>query len=66
MGMFGGGAAQKKDVPKKAILRLRSTKEMLSKREKYLGERKDDEDANARKYVNTNKESMFPVSVPLF
>lgn len=52
---FGGGAAAKKDAPKKAILQLRGQLEMLSKREKHLQNQMDEQDNLARKYVNTNK-----------
>ncbi|GAB7350083.1 hypothetical protein MBLNU459_g0750t1 [Dothideomycetes sp. NU459] len=55
MGWFGGGATQKKDAPKNAILQLRSTLEMLNKREKHLQNQMDEEDQKARKFVNTNK-----------
>ena len=59
--MFGGGGsgggARSKDAPKNAILGLRSTLEMLSKREKHLQNQMDDQDAIARKNVNTNKAS---------
>ncbi|KIW02651.1 uncharacterized protein PV09_06089 [Verruconis gallopava] len=52
---FGGGAAAKKDAPKKAILGLRSQLEMLNKREKHLETQIDEQDNLARKYVSTNK-----------
>lgn len=55
MGWFGGGPAKKKDAPKKAILQLRSTLEMLNKRERHLQNQMDEEDAKARKFVGTNK-----------
>lgn len=55
-GWFGGGAAQKrKDSPKNAILGLRSQLDMLQKREKYLQSQIDEQEALARKHVNTNK-----------
>jgi charged multivesicular body protein 4 len=55
-GWFGGGAAQKKkDSPKNAILGLRSQLEMLQKRERHLMTQMDEQDALARKHVNTNK-----------
>lgn len=57
--LFGGGAAAKKDAPKNAILRLRSTLEMLSKREKHLQNQMDEQDAIARKNVTSNKASMW-------
>jgi len=57
-GWFGGGSAaatKKKDAPKKAILQLRSTFEMLTKREKHLQLQMDEQDALARKFISTNK-----------
>lgn len=55
-GWFGGSAsAKKKDAPKEAILGLRSTLEMLTKREKHIENSIDEQDGLARKYVNTNK-----------
>lgn len=55
-GWFGGGAAQKrKDSPKNAILGLRAQLDMLQKREKHLQTQMDEQDAIARKNVNTNK-----------
>lgn len=59
MGWFGGGAAAKKDAPKNAILGLRSTLDMLTKREKHLQNQMDEQDALARKNVNTNKTGMW-------
>lgn len=53
--LFGGSAAAKKDAPKNAILRLRSTLEMLSKREKHLQNQMDEQDVIARKNVSSNK-----------
>ena len=59
---FGGGAAQKrKDNPKNAILLLRSQLDMLQKREKHLQGQIDEQDAVARKNVNTNKTGTAPV-----
>lgn len=53
---FGGGGAQKrKDTPKNAILELRSQLDMLQKRERHLQSQIDDQEAIARKNVNTNK-----------
>ncbi|GAP85798.1 putative vacuolar-sorting protein SNF7 [Rosellinia necatrix] len=55
-GWFGGNAAaKKKDTPKNAILGLRTQLEMLQKREKHLMNQMDEQDAVARKNVNTNK-----------
>jgi hypothetical protein len=54
-GSSGGTAAAKKNAPKEAILKLRSTLEMLSKREKHLQNLMDEQDALARKYISTNK-----------
>ncbi|KAJ5677638.1 Snf7 [Penicillium maclennaniae] len=53
---FGGAAAQKrKDAPKNAILLLREQLDMLQKREKHLENQIAEQDAAARKFVNTNK-----------
>ncbi|KAJ5257115.1 hypothetical protein N7478_013219 [Penicillium angulare] len=53
---FGGAAAQKrKDAPKNAILLLRGQLDMLQKREKHLEHQIAEQDATARKHVNTNK-----------
>lgn len=58
-GWFGGGAqASKKDAPKKAILQLRSTLEMLNKRERHLQNQMEEELQKARKFANTNKSGM--------
>lgn len=55
-GWFGGGnSAARNEAPKKAILQLRSTLEMLNKRERHLQHQMDEEDQKARKFVNTNK-----------
>lgn len=64
---FGGGtAAQKrKDSPKNAILGLRSQLEMLQKRQKFLQSQIDEQDGIARKFVSTNKNGMYTVTVPL-
>lgn len=59
---FGGGGQKRKDAPKNAILQLRSTLEMLTKREKHLQNQIDEEDSKARKFVNTNKTGMFRLS----
>lgn len=54
--LFGGsGGAKSKDAPKNAILGLRSTLEMLSKRERHLQNQMDEQDVIARKNVNSNK-----------
>lgn len=53
--LWGGNAAKKKDSTKNAILGLRSTLDMLSKREKHLQNQMDEQDAIARKNVNSNK-----------
>jgi charged multivesicular body protein 4 len=58
--LWGGNAAKKKDSTKNAILGLRSTLEMLSKREKHLQNQMDEQDAIARKNVSTNKGGKFP------
>ncbi|ORY68672.1 vacuolar-sorting protein SNF7 [Pseudomassariella vexata] len=55
-GWFGGGAAQKKkDSPKNAILDLRAQLDMLQKRERHLENQMAEQDAIARKMINTNK-----------
>ncbi|RYP81894.1 hypothetical protein DL770_005750 [Monosporascus sp. CRB-9-2] len=55
-GWFGGGGAQKKkDSPKNAILGLRAQLDMLQKRERHLMTQMEEQDAIARKNVNTNK-----------
>jgi len=53
--LWGGNAAKKKDSTKNAILGLRSTLEMLSKREKHLQNQMDEQDTIARTHVNSNK-----------
>ncbi|KJZ76319.1 Vacuolar-sorting protein SNF7 [Hirsutella minnesotensis 3608] len=52
---FGGGAAQRKDTPKDAILGLRSHLDMLQKREKHLQNQIDEQQNIARKNASTNK-----------
>ena len=59
LGWFGG-AKQNKDAPKKAILQLRGTLEMLTKRENHLRHQMDEQDAIARKNISTNKNRRFP------
>ena len=62
--MFGGAAAaKKKDAPKNAILQLRQTLEMLTKREKHLQMQMDEQDALARKFVSSNKSGTFSGSL---
>jgi len=57
---FGGSTSQKKkDAPKEAILQLRSTLEMLTKREKHYENLIDEQDAIARKNVSTNKNGTY-------
>ncbi|OHW97059.1 snf7 family protein [Colletotrichum incanum] len=51
----GGGGAKKKNDAKDAILGLRVQLDMLQKREKHLQTLMDEQDAIARKNVNTNK-----------
>lgn len=58
LGWFGGGQA-KKEMPKKAILQLRSQLEMLNKREKHLQNQMAEQDALARKYVTSNKQGTW-------
>ena len=60
----GGGGSRSKDAPKNAILGLRSTLEMLTKREKHLQNQMDDQDAIARKSVSTNKASEWHAISP--
>lgn len=60
LGWFGGGAAKKKDAPKTAILNLRSTLDMLSKREKHLEAQIAEQQAIARKNVSSNKNGIIP------
>jgi hypothetical protein len=57
--LWGGNAAKKKDSTKNAILGLRSTLEMLSKREKHLQNQMDEQDAIARKHVSSNKSRKY-------
>lgn len=53
---FGGAsAAKRKEAPKNAILLLRGQLDMLQKREKHLENQIAEQDAAARKHVNTNK-----------
>ncbi|EKV08245.1 SNF7 family protein [Penicillium digitatum] len=53
---FGGAAAQKrKDAPKNAILQLREQLDMLQKRERHLETQISEQEALARKNVNTDK-----------
>ena len=60
---FGGSTSQKKkDAPKEAILQLRSTLEMLTKREKHYENLIDEQDAIARKNVSTNKNGTYKIS----
>jgi charged multivesicular body protein 4 len=56
-GWFGGGgaAAKKSQASKEAIIGLRRQLDMLRKREAHVEKQIADEDANARKHVNTNK-----------
>jgi len=54
-GWFGGQNQTRKDVPKNAILGLRSQLEMLQKRERHLQSQIDEQDAIARKNVSSNK-----------
>ena len=61
-GLFGSGAAaKKKDAPKNAILQLRQTLEMLTKREKHLQMQMDEQDALARKFISSNKSGTLGV-----
>lgn len=51
---FGGGQKQK-DMPRKAIVTLRTQIDMLSKKEKYLQGQIDEQESIARKNVTSNK-----------
>lgn len=62
--LFGGNQASSKDAPKNAILGLRSTLEMLAKREKHLQNQMDEQDAIARRNVSANKGSKCHASTP--
>jgi charged multivesicular body protein 4 len=53
--LVGPSAAKKKDIPKKAILDVRQQLEMLQKKEKHLEQQIEEQDAIARKNVQTNK-----------
>ncbi|TKA30793.1 Vacuolar-sorting protein SNF7 [Salinomyces thailandicus] len=53
--IFGGSGNNSREAPKNAILGLRSTLEMLTKRDKHLQNQMDEQDAIARKNVNANK-----------
>lgn len=53
--LFGGNATKSKDMPKKAILSLRGTLDMLEKRERHLQNQMNEQDAIARKMLSTNK-----------
>lgn len=63
---FGGAAAQKrKDAPKNAILLLREQLDMLQKREKHLENLIAEQEATARKHVNSNKNgTVIPIADP--
>lgn len=55
-GWFGGGGSQRTaNAPKNAILGLRAQLDMLQKREAHLMNQINEQDAIARKNVNTNK-----------
>lgn len=53
--VFGGNAKSQKDSTKNAILQLRGTLDMLTKREKHLENQMNEQDNVARKNVSTNK-----------
>ncbi|KAK9388949.1 Snf7-domain-containing protein [Lipomyces mesembrius] len=53
--LLGGSSASQKDAPKKAIIALRAQLEMLAKKEKYTEQKIAEQEAVARKNVNTNK-----------
>lgn len=52
---FGPSAATRKDIPKKAILDVRQQLDMLQKKEKHLEAQIEEQDAIARKNVQSNK-----------
>lgn len=52
---FGGSARAQKDTTKNAILQLRGTLDMLSKRERHIQNQMEEQDNVARKNVSTNK-----------
>lgn len=58
--LFGGNAKNTKDTTKNAILQLRGTQDMLSKREKHLQNQMEEQDAVARKNVSGNKNCKSP------
>ena len=60
---FGGGGQKKRDAPKNAILQLRSTMDMLNKRERHLQNQIDEQDTIARRNVNSNKAGMYKLAV---
>lgn len=61
-GWFGGGAqAKKSQASKEAIVGLRRQLEMLRKREAHVEKQIADEDANARRNINTNKAGNYSV-----
>ena len=53
--VFGGNAKAQKDTTKNAILGLRGTLDMLSKRERHLQNQMEEQDNVARKNVSSNK-----------
>lgn len=54
--MFFGSDATKKDVPKKAIADLRMQIGLLQKKEVYLQQQIEEQEAIARKNVTNNKQ----------
>lgn len=55
----GGNAKQTKESTKNAILGLRGTLDMLSKREKHLENQMSEQDVVARKNAMSNKGGML-------
>ncbi|CAK7893270.1 vacuolar-sorting protein Snf7p [[Candida] anglica] len=53
--LFGGNKAQKKELPKKAIVELREHIQMLNKKRTHLEGQIADQEALARKHIATNK-----------
>lgn len=54
-GYWFGGSAASKDAPKKAIIGLREQINMLTKKQSHLYTQIDEQDANARKFISTDK-----------
>ena len=57
----GGAQAKKSQASKEAIVGLRRQLEMLRKREAHVEKQITDEEANARRNINTNKAGNYSV-----